>query len=196
MCMTRSPDVVRTLHKAVSTWAYPKRFLTDNGRIFTTPLGSGVGAMDAELLSLGIETRHSRPYHPQTCGKVERFHHTLKKYLAKQDPATTKKLLQGQLNRFVDYYNTERPHRGIGRCRPIDAWNAREKAGPIGPRTEAAGYRIRHDKVDTSGSVTLRYKGRLHHIGIGCPMRAGRSSCSSPASTCGSWASTAQRCGT
>ena len=35
-----------------------------NGRVFTTPLGSGVGVMEAELLSLGIETRHSRPYHP------------------------------------------------------------------------------------------------------------------------------------
>ena len=45
----------------------------------------------------------------------------------------------------------------------------REKAGPTGPRIEAAGYRIRHDKVDTSGSVALRYKGKLHHIGIGCP---------------------------
>ena len=166
---TRSPDVVRTLHKAAATWGYPQRFLTDNGRIFTTPMGSGVGAMEIELLSLGIGTTHGKPYHPQTQGKVERFHQTLKKYLAKQEPATTKKLLQGQLSRFVEYYNTERPHRGIGRRRPIEAFGAREKAGPIGPRIEAAGYRIRHDKVDRSGSVTLRYKGKLHHIGVGCP---------------------------
>ena len=41
--------------------------------------------------------------------------------------------------------------------RPIEAFGAPEKPGPIGPRVEAAGYRIRHDKVDTSGSVTLRY---------------------------------------
>jgi transposase InsO family protein len=166
---TRAPDVVRTLHKAAATWGYPQRFLTDNGRIFTTPLGSGVGAMELELLSLGIATTHGRPYHPQTQGKVERFHQTLKKYLAKQEPATTKKLLQGQLNRFAEYYNTERPHRGIGRRRPIEAFGAREKAGPIGPRIEAGGYRIRHDKVDRGGSVTLRYKGKLHHIGVGCP---------------------------
>ena len=166
---TRSPDVVRTLHKAASTWGYPQRFLTDNGRIFTTPMGSSVGAMELELLSLGIGTTHGRPYHPQTQGKVERFHQTMKKYLAKQDPATTKKLLQGQLNRFAEYYNTERPHRSLGRRRPVEAFGAREKAGPIGPRIEAAGYRIRHDKVDRSGSVTLRYKGKLHHIGVGCP---------------------------
>ena len=77
---TRSPDVVRTLHKAAATWGYPQRFLTDNGRIFTTPMGSGVGAMEIELLSLGIGTTHGKPYHPQTQGKVERFHQTLKKY--------------------------------------------------------------------------------------------------------------------
>ncbi len=166
---TRSPDVVRTLHRAAATWGYPQRFLTDNGRIFTTPMGSGVGAMELELLSLGIGTTHGKPYHPQTQGKVERFHQTMKKYLAKQEPATTKKLLEGQLNRFVGYYNTERPHRGIGRRRPIEAFVAREKAGPKGVRIEAAGYRVRHDKVDRSGSVTLRYKGKLHHIGVGCP---------------------------
>ncbi len=164
---TTGPDVVRTLHRAAETWGYPQRFLTDNGRIFTTPMGSGVGVMEAELLSLGIGTSHGRPYHPQTQGKVERFHQTVKKYLAKQEPASTKKLLVGQLNRFVSYYNTERPHRGISRRRPIDAFGAREKAGPIGECIDATGYRIRHDKVARGGSVTLRYKGKLHHIGVG-----------------------------
>jgi transposase InsO family protein len=166
---TRSPDVVRTLHKAAGRWGYPQRFLTDNGRIFTTPMGSGVGAMETELLSLGIGFRHSRPNHPQTCGKVERFHQTMKRYLARQEPATTKKLLQGQLDRFVEHYNTRRAHRSLGGRTPLEAFCAREKAGPTGPRIEAAGYRIRHDKVDPSGSVTLRYKGKLHHIGVGCP---------------------------
>jgi len=166
---TRSPDVVRTLHKAAEKWGYPRRFLTDNGRIFTTPMGSGVGAMETELLSLGIAFRHSRPNHPQTCGKVERFHETMKKYLAKQEPAATKKLLQGQLDRFGEHYNTRRGHRSLGDRTPLEVFNAREKAGPTGPRIEAVGYRIRHDKVDPSGSVTLRYKGKLHHIGVGCP---------------------------
>jgi len=166
---TRSPDVVRTVHRAAWTWGYPQRFLTDNGRIFTTAKGSRVGALELELLSLGIATRHSRPYHPQTCGKVERFHQTLKKFLAKQEPATTKKLLQGQLNRFAGIYNEERPHRSLGRCTPLEAWSAREKAGPIGARLDTAGYRIRHDKVDRGGSVTLRYRGKLHHIGVGSP---------------------------
>jgi len=166
---TKASDVVRTLHRAAQTWNYPQRFLTDNGRIFTTPMGMGVGLMEAELLALGITTRHSRPYHPQTCGKVERFHQTLKKYLGMQDPATTKKLLQGQLNRFVAYYNAERPHRGIGRRTPLAAYEARAKVGPSAQRIDATGYRIRHDRVSRGGSVTLRHKGKLHHIGIGHP---------------------------
>jgi transposase InsO family protein len=64
--------------------------------------------MQTELLALGIDYRHSRPYHPQTCGKVERFHQTMKAFLAKQDPATSIAVLQTQVDRFVEYYNEVR----------------------------------------------------------------------------------------
>ena len=123
--------------------------------------------METELLALGIASKHSRPYHPQTCGKVERFHQTVKRFIAAQDAATSKKQLQHQLDRFVTYYDEIRPHRGIGRRTPAEVFAAREKATPSGPRIEAAGYRVRHDKVDKTGSVTLRYRSRLHHIGVG-----------------------------
>ena len=109
----------------------------------------------------------SRPYHPQTCGKVERFHQTLKKHLAKQDPAPSRKALQRQLDRFVTYYNEVRPHRAVGRRTPSEVYAARDKAQPRGPRIDAVGYRVRRDKVSTHGTVTLRYGGRLHHIGVG-----------------------------
>ncbi len=164
---TRSPDVVRTLHRAAVTWGYPQGLLTDNGTIFTASQVGGLGALETELLALGIASKHSRPYHPQTCGKVERFHQTVKRFIAAQDAATSKKQLQHQLDRFVTYYNEIRPHRGIGRRTPAEVFAAREKATPSGPRIEAAGYRVRHDKVDKTGSVTLRYRSRLHHIGVG-----------------------------
>jgi len=164
---TRSPDVVRTLHRSADKWGYPQAFLTDNGAIFSQALRGGVGAFEAELMSVGITAKHSRPYHPQTCGKVERFHQTLKKYLAKQDPALTKRQLQGQLDRFVAYYNDIRPHRGIGRHTPAEVFAASEKMCPTEPFIDAPGYKKRHDKVDANGTVTLRYRGRLHHIGVG-----------------------------
>jgi Integrase core domain len=99
---------------------------------------------------------------------IERFHQTLKKHLAhQQPPAATKKQLQGQLDRFVTYYNEIRPHRSIGRRPPHDAFTAQERAHPRGPIIDYAGYRVRHDRVDRSGKLTLRHNGRLHHIGIG-----------------------------
>ncbi|MGH9187016.1 MAG: IS481 family transposase, partial [Acidimicrobiales bacterium] len=132
----RSSDVVRTLHRAAATWGYPETFLTDNGAIFTASSRSGLAAMETELLALGIGAKHSRPYHPQTCGKIERFHQTLKHFLAKQEPATTKKQLQSQLDRFSAAYNELRPHRAIGRRTPAEAFAARERAYPRGPRIE------------------------------------------------------------
>ena len=172
---TRSPDVVRALHRAGQRCGYPEAFLTDNGAIFTAATrGNDSGAMEPELLSLGIASKHSRPYHPQTCGKVERFHQTMKKYLAKQEPPATKKQLQAQLDAFVAYYNGVRPHRAIGRRTPAEVFAARERAYPRGPKIDCTGYRVRHDKVDRSGRVTLRYQGRLHHIGIGNAYRGWR----------------------
>jgi transposase InsO family protein len=166
---TRSADVVRTLHRAAESLGYPASFLTDNGAIFTSAPRGGAGLFETELLSLGIATKHSRPYHPQTCGKVERFHQTLKKHLAKQEGLDTKKQLQVALERFARYYNEIRPHRGVGRRTPAEVFVARERAYPRRPMIDTAGYRVRRDRVDKSGSVTLRHKGKLHHIGIGHP---------------------------
>jgi len=171
---TRSPDVVRSMHRAAEKWGYPESFLTDNGAIFTASFRGGVGAMESELLSLGIASKHSRPYHPQTCGKVERFHQTLKKFLAKQEIPATKKQLQAQLDRFVASYNALRPHRGIGRRTPLEAFGARQKAYPCGPRIDCAGYRVRHDRIAKNGNVTLRYNSRLHHIGVGAAYKGWR----------------------
>jgi len=172
---TKSPDVVRSMHRAAETLGYPASFLTDNGAIFTASFRGGLGAMESELLALGIASKHSRPYHPQTCGKVERFHQTLKKFLAaQQEPVLTKKQLQRQLYRFVADYNDIRPHRSIGRRTPSEAYAAREKAFPTGPRIDCLGYRVRHDKVSKTGNLTMRYRGKLHHIGVGAAYKGWR----------------------
>jgi transposase InsO family protein len=84
--------------------------LTDNGAVFTgTPRRGGRVALEIELGKRRVLFDHSRPYHPQTCGKVERFHQTQKKWLAAQPPAATVEELQRQLDRFRRYYNTIRP---------------------------------------------------------------------------------------
>ena len=168
MKVVKATDVVRVLHHAGATWGYPASFLTDNGLIFSTGRRHQVaGATEQALFSLGIAAKHARPYHPQTCGKVERFHQTMKKFLAAQERIETKKQLQRALDRFVVYYNEIRPHRGVGRRTPMSVYLAREKAGPSLTFVKVGDRRLRLDKVDSRGRVTLRNRGRLHHIGIG-----------------------------
>jgi len=175
MVHVKSHDVIRVLHHAAEKWGYPAAFLTDNGLIFSGHARYGVAnAFEQELFALGIGVKHARPYHPQTCGKVERFHQTLKKHLAAQEGIETKKQLQRALDRFGTYYNEVRPHREIARATPASVYRAREKAGPKGAVVATDGRRLRLDKVDKKGTVTIRYRGRLHHIGIGAAYRGWR----------------------
>jgi hypothetical protein len=116
-----------------------------------------------------VVQKNSSPNHPQTCGKIERFHQTLKKWLTAQTvQPTTIPQLQALLDRFAEEYNTRRPHRALARRTPAAAYLARPKATPAhGSPTTPPDARIRRDRVDDSGVVTLRHHGRLHHIGIG-----------------------------
>jgi hypothetical protein len=82
-------------------------------------------------------------------------------------PAQTLAGLQEQLEAFARYYNTTRPHRALGGRTPLQAYGARVKARPPGSPSVDAHFRVRQDKVDPSGTVTLRHGSRLHHIGIG-----------------------------
>jgi transposase InsO family protein len=163
-----APKVLEVLLEAGTRWGLPAALLTDNGCVYTTWHRGGPNAMQTELLALGIDYRHSRPYHPQTCGKVERFHQTMKSFLAKQPQAASIGELQTQVDRFVAYYNDVRPHRARGRKPPRVAFEARAKATPSGPRIRVgAGVRVRKDRIDKAGSVSLRHRTRLHHIGVG-----------------------------
>ena len=105
----KAADVVETFYRAANDHGFPATMLTDNGAIFTAESRHGTCAIELELLALGIAYKHSRPYHPQTCGKVERFHQTLKRWLAHQPAAATIAELQAQLDWFGSYYNTVRP---------------------------------------------------------------------------------------
>src|ERR1700751_2538165 len=124
-------DVTATFTTAFTTWGPPASVLTDNGAIFTgQPRRGGRTALEITLGALGINYLTSRPYHPQTCGKVERFHQTQKKWLAAHDPATTITELQQLLDAFVGYYTTQRPHRSLGRRTPHDVWDTTPSSGP------------------------------------------------------------------
>lgn len=162
----KAADVVASFHGAAAAHGFPGSLLTDNGAVFTAAPRGGRCAIELECDRLGIRQVHSRPYHPQTCGKVERLHQTLKKWLAKQPAARSLAELQAQIDGFTAYYNTVRPHRAIGRRTPAEAFAARPKAGPIGEHIPAH-HRVRRDRIDSSGGVTLRHDSRLLHIKVG-----------------------------
>jgi len=162
----KAADVVQAFHAASSQFGLPASVLSDNGRIFTARSIGAKVLLESELERLGIDFKHSTPYHPQTCGKVERLHQTLKKFLRCQSPAQTLAELQFQLDAFRDYYNQRRPHRALGRQTPISVFNALLKAKPRAAPAPLD-HRVRRDKIDTGGKVTLRYLGRLRHIPVG-----------------------------
>jgi transposase InsO family protein/transposase-like protein len=162
----KARDVVDVFHGAAELHGLPACFLSDNGAVFNATPRKGKVLLQSELQRLGITSKNSRPYHPQTCGKIERLHQTLKRYLDKQPAAETLTELQGQLDTFVRYYNNVRPHRALGKQTPLQAYNARIKAKPaaVKPGTH---FRVREDRVDQTGTISLRYMSRLHHIGLG-----------------------------
>ena len=164
-----TPIVVDEFTKATQHHGIPYSTLTDNGMVFTTRLAGGRGGrnrFEHELRRLNIHQINSTPNHPTTCGKVERFHQTLKKWLTHQPRATTITELQTQLDTFIDEYNHRRPHRSLPHnATPATIYNSRPKADPA-TRIDTHN-RVRTDRVDQAGSITLRHNGRLHHIGIG-----------------------------
>jgi transposase InsO family protein len=166
------PAVAKLFGRTVDTYGIPASVLSDNGMVFTTRFAGskdgkgGKNAFEKELRRLHVAQKNSTPNHPQTCGKIERLHQTLKKWLTAQTPQpATLAELQALLDAFRDQYNHRRPHRSLDRRTPAAAYTARPKAAPTSARTDSHD-RVRRDRIDDSGVVTLRHNGRLHHIGI------------------------------
>jgi transposase InsO family protein len=169
-----TPVVRDTFRKTAVQHGIPASTLTDNGMVYTVRL-AGIGrqggrnGFEQQLHDWHVIQKNSRPNHPTTCGKVERFQQTMKKWLRAQpvQPATLAQL-QVLLDRFVAEYNQHRPHRSLPhRATPATLYDTMPKAMP-GPSRDAETHdRVRHDRVDKSGTVTLRMHGKLRHIGIG-----------------------------
>ena len=164
--------VVNTFLETIEHYGIPASTLTDNGVVFTARFVGGRNAFEYLLQMLGVRQKNGSPGHPQTQGKIERFHQTLKRFLAAQPAPTTIIELQAQLDRFRDHYNEHRPHRANNKRPPGDTYRASPKALPAGP---AAGhFRIRYDRVSDGGKISLRRAGRMHHLGIGAEHRGKR----------------------
>jgi transposase InsO family protein len=111
-------DVVATFTAAGDAHGWPAATLTDNGAVYTSRFTGGRNGFEYLLAYLGVRQKNGAPGHPQTQGKIERFHQTLKRWLGQQPAAKDLTSLQAQLDAFRLAYNEQRPHRAIGRVTP------------------------------------------------------------------------------
>lgn len=160
-------DVVSTFLAVIEDHGAPASTLTDNGRVYTARFGGGRNAFEYLLPILGVQQKNGSPGHPQTQGKTERFHQTLQRWLRARPLARTLPELQRQLDVFREHYNEQRPHRALQRRSPGDAYRATPKAAPANNGHATGHYRLRYDRLDPAGKMTLRRAGRMHHLGIG-----------------------------
>ena len=167
-----SADVVTVMDALISTYGPPAATLTDNGMVFTARFTARPGAkngFEKLLAAHQIQQRNGAPGHPQTQGKIERFHQTLKRWLGARPLPDSIEQLQILLVTSSAWYNTERPHRALNRRTPTQAYTALPKATPN--TTHEPEYRTRTDRVDNNGKVTLRYASKIRHLGIGSAHR-------------------------
>ncbi len=162
------PMIVTAMTHLIDVFGAPAATLTDNGLVFTARLAGrkgGRNGFEKLLEARHIDQRNGAPGHPQTQGKIERFHQTLKRWLRARPRPTAIAELQALLDEFRQWYNNHRPHRSVGRRTPAQAYAALPKAAP--ETTTEPEWRTRTDKVDVHGKITLRYAGRLRHLGVG-----------------------------
>ena len=124
-------DVQAAFLQACAEHGIPARTLTDNGTVYTTrPISAAPGRFERTLALMGVRQSNGRPCHPQTQGKIERYHRALKQWLSARPPASSIDELNEQLAEFRHVYNEERPHRALDRRTPGEAYRAKGKALP------------------------------------------------------------------
>jgi transposase InsO family protein len=159
-------DAATAIRAAAAAAGAPGIILCDNGTAFSGGAARGQGEFARAAAALGSRIVRSSPYHPQTCGKVERHHQTLKAWLARQprQPAGLEEL-QAMLGQYRDYYNS-RYHTALGGA-PRKAWDAAESLGGPGQLPRQDDATVHKLTVDPGGKVLMGahmtlYIGRSH----------------------------------
>lgn len=163
-------DAIAAIKTAFADFGVPGIVLSDNGVAFTSRLtGGGTSRFTRAVTDAGARLIHSSPYHPQTCGKVERHHRTFKDWLATQQPPATLTELQRLCSAYQHWYNTLRPHSVHG----APPWTAWQHAATLGGPQHLP---LQHDAAVTTRTVTavgtIRCAGNTT-ISVGAP-RAGQ----------------------
>ncbi|HNT98409.1 MAG TPA: DDE-type integrase/transposase/recombinase [Elusimicrobiales bacterium] len=111
-------NVQEVFRAAIEKHGLPKEVLSDNGRQYHS--WRGRSKFTEMLTKLGIRHIRSRPYHPQTQGKIESFWRNLLQECLQKTPVSTFEEAKEKIGEYVEYYNFKRPHQGIGNLIPSD----------------------------------------------------------------------------
>ncbi|WP_052238758.1 IS481 family transposase [Mycolicibacterium setense] len=138
---------------AITECGVPAMSLADNGFVYTGKWRGFECSFEANLRALGTVTINSRPFHPQTCGKIERLWQTLKKWLRARPAPQTIAELNDLLDEFREFYNHQRPHRALHGATPAEAFAATAKARPADRPLPAPALVTRNAVVDKRGRL-------------------------------------------
>jgi transposase InsO family protein len=148
---------VAAITAAAAGHGAPGIILCDNGSAFTgggRARGAAAGQFSRAVTALGSRLIHSSPYHPQTCGKVERHHQTLKKWLALQPRPADLPSLQALLDAYRDWYNNRRHHTAAGTA-PQAAWDAAGTLGGPGQLPRQDDATVHTLTIAPNGTITV-----------------------------------------
>ena len=158
------------LSLAMRRHGVPEQILTDNGKVFTGRFGPGIGEVLFDRICRENGVRHllTAPRSPTTTGKVERFHRTLRREFLNGRVFDSIEAAQSALDAWVEHYNHDRPHQGIGMVAPWERFRL-AAVEPVEPELvdvesvpeEAPSTPSATRKVDGSGSIgfaTAKYR--------------------------------------
>ncbi len=143
-------------------YGLPERMTMDNGSPWGSDQQHRYTPLTVWLIRLGIRVSHSRPYHPQTQGKDERFHRTLKDELLRRHTFMNLIDCQYHFNRWRDVYNLERPHEALSLEVPVSRYQPSPRRFPetLPPIAYASNGYVR--KVQDKGAIY--FKGNIFRI--------------------------------
>jgi transposase InsO family protein len=163
MLRATSRAVCRHFAGALARHGVPQEMLTDNGKVFTGRFGK----TDAEVLfdricrENGIDHLLTAPRRPQTTGKIERFHRTLRQEFLTGRTFEDLASAQAELDAWVTSYNTERPHSALDMATPASRFTAASGDRPADASallSERAGDDWISRKITTNGVISVAWQ--------------------------------------
>ena len=151
----RSQTVQDQVTSIFRHYGMPDTMLMDNGSPWGHDFDHPFTPLTVWLIQLGVRVVHSRPYHPQTLGKLERFHRSLKAQLLQGRTYTDLAHCQSSFDRWRDFYNLERPHHALDLNTPASRYSMSSR--PFPESLPALQYNMDDQvrKVDVNGRISF-----------------------------------------